>query len=243
MNSDATEKTERNRIGERLKLARGTTSQGEYSKLLGVTTNTIGRYERGERTPDVDFISAICKETGVNPRWLILGEEPMYDAEASQERPRLKMKDLMYKNEDELPSDIARSLKKARKAVQAWGQRWDELPEWAKEEFDELYEQVEALTKERDEARAAELKAKDEAIKAQNMALQALADVGQKYPTKVAVDLLNALQKGGGYSDVIEMLKALHKTQKSETDIDDEPETHMIQYGTPQSLGKNHVKK
>ncbi|MDR2573469.1 MAG: hypothetical protein LBC94_03845 [Desulfovibrio sp.] len=89
----------------------------------------------------------------------------MYDAEASQERPRIKAGDLVGKNAEELPADIGRSLKKARKAVQTWGQRWDELPDWAKEHIEELEEEL-------GEAKAALLKAKDEAISAQSIALR-----------------------------------------------------------------------
>ena len=68
MSNGTTEKALRNRIGERLKLVRGSASQTDYANLFGVTTNTIGRYERGERTPDAEFIFALCKETGVNPQ-------------------------------------------------------------------------------------------------------------------------------------------------------------------------------
>ena len=153
-------------IAERLRLTRGSQAQKEFASTIGLKQTTYGKYERGVTSPSTETASLICQKLGLNPRWLILGEEPMYDAEASQERPRLKAKDLMNKKDNELPSDMARSLKKVRKAVQAWGQEWDRLPEWAKEEFEELYGQVETLTIERDEAIAALLRAKDEAIQA-----------------------------------------------------------------------------
>lgn len=240
----ATDSPERNRIGERLKRARGSVSQGDYAKRFGVTTTTLGRYERGERTPDVDFISTICKETGVNPRWLILGDEPMYDAEASQERPRLKVKDLVGREENELPMDVQRAIKKTRKAMQTLGQEWERLPEWAKEEFDELYEQVDALIKERDEARVAELKAKDEAIKTQGVALQMMQTVAAKGNYKLSMAVLEDLRQQGGYENIPTMLRALSKLfPASPSDIDDEPETTVAQHGLPQSDRKNDIKK
>lgn len=178
-------------IAERLRLLRGKKSQSDFSADIGLLQTTYGRYERGQSAPDTDTVATICRTLGVNPRWLILGEEPMYDAEASQERPRLKAKDLVGREEKNLPADVQRSMKKTRKAMQAWGQEWERLPEWAKEEIDELYEQVEAITKERDEARAELLKAKDEAI-------QALKSRGSMIDTIPDVLLLAKALKAAG---------------------------------------------
>jgi len=217
MDNDATEKAVRNRIGERLKLVRGNTSQTEYANLFGVTTNTIGRYERGERTPDAEFIFALCKETGVNPRWLILGEEPMHDAEASQERPRLKAKDLRkFKSIDDIPHEGLRTAAKGlQKALRTRGQEWEQVPEWVKEEMDELYERNEGLERELDEARAEVLKAKDEAINAQSMALRrtdtlvdnimkALEDKGLMYTTE---ELFEAMKSCGTPAELEKLIK------------------------------------
>lgn len=164
----ATENNGCNGIGERLKALRGNTSQGEYAKLLGVTTNTIGRYERGERTPDVDFLSAACRATGANPRWLILGEGPMYDVEASQERPHLTGKDLRkFERVEDIPhKGLRTAARKTMKGAQEWWQRWSELPDWAKDYIEELEEELEEAKKEMGETKAELLKAKDDAIQA-----------------------------------------------------------------------------
>lgn len=69
------------------------------------------------------------------------------------------------------------------------------------------------VAKERDEAREAELRAKDEALKAKDQALEALQAL------------------------------AFKGKEKDGPGIDDEPETHMLQYAKPQSLGKKHLKK
>lgn len=49
-------------------------SQKELAAHLdvGVTTQTIGRYERGERIPDGDFLSAMVR-LGCDPAWLLTG--------------------------------------------------------------------------------------------------------------------------------------------------------------------------
>jgi transcriptional regulator with XRE-family HTH domain len=119
-----------NSIAERLRIIRGELAQKEFASTIGLKQTTYGKYERGVTFPSTKTASMICQKLGLNPRWLILGEEPMYDAKASQERPRLKAKDLRNKSLDELPADIGRSLKKARKAVQAWGQAYERLPDW-----------------------------------------------------------------------------------------------------------------
>jgi len=60
-------------IGARIVEARGTRTQKEYAALLRVDVGTLGRYERGERSPDVDFIAAISAKGDVNPNWLLYG--------------------------------------------------------------------------------------------------------------------------------------------------------------------------
>ncbi|GFO67920.1 transcriptional regulator [Geomonas limicola] len=62
-------------IGERLKSVRGETSQDEAAKLLGVHKNTLGKYERGERVPDAEFL-VVMLETfpEIDPAWLLTGE-------------------------------------------------------------------------------------------------------------------------------------------------------------------------
>lgn len=65
-------------IGCRIKEVRGTLSQAAFASTLNVGQSTIGRYEKGERSPDADFILLLRKHYDVNPNWLILGENPKY---------------------------------------------------------------------------------------------------------------------------------------------------------------------
>lgn len=61
-------------LGERLKELRGEQSVAEFCRQFGIHRNTLPRYEDGKRTPDADFIAALCKHYNVNPAWLLLGE-------------------------------------------------------------------------------------------------------------------------------------------------------------------------
>jgi len=62
------------KIGERIKEIRGAISQAAFSAKLNVGQSTIGRYEKGGRSPDAEFILLLKKHYKVNPNWLITGE-------------------------------------------------------------------------------------------------------------------------------------------------------------------------
>lgn len=67
---------ENSSIGERIAQARGSRNQEEYADLLGVTKVTLGRYERNERAPDVEFMNAASSRGDINPNWLLYGVGP-----------------------------------------------------------------------------------------------------------------------------------------------------------------------
>ena len=64
-------------ITERIKAVRGKLSQEEFAQLLGVHKNSVGRYERGDSTPGMDFAEKVCFVYGVSPEWFLLGTGPM----------------------------------------------------------------------------------------------------------------------------------------------------------------------
>jgi len=70
-------------IGDRLKALRGGLSQDEFSQRIGFHKNTIGNYERGERTPDVDFLRAVCEKLDISSEWLLWGKGSMHRGEAT----------------------------------------------------------------------------------------------------------------------------------------------------------------
>lgn len=104
-------------IGTRLKTLRGGLSQEEFSQHIGFNKNTIGNYERGERTPDVVFLKTICEKLNVSPDWLLWGQGPMRrgetapaaaspaPAQAPPPEEDFKMVDMVTKTVEVLESD------------------------------------------------------------------------------------------------------------------------------------------
>lgn len=49
-------------------------TQSEFGAKIGVKGNTITNYESGMRTPSDAVIFSICREFGVNEKWLLTGK-------------------------------------------------------------------------------------------------------------------------------------------------------------------------
>lgn len=62
-------------IGERIRALRGDSTQKEFASRVGVGRTSVVRYEAGERTPDAEFIAKLNEVLGVDPMWLLTGEE------------------------------------------------------------------------------------------------------------------------------------------------------------------------
>lgn len=67
-------------IGERLRMIR--TKENlllkEVGNLCGISEQTLSRYERGQRTPDNEFLKEFINHFKVSPDWLYLGQSPIY---------------------------------------------------------------------------------------------------------------------------------------------------------------------
>lgn len=61
-------------VGQRLAEARGGMTQEEFAALIGVHPNTQGRYERGDRLPDTEYLNAASAKADLNPIWVLRGE-------------------------------------------------------------------------------------------------------------------------------------------------------------------------
>lgn len=64
-------------IGDRIKMVRGTLSQADFALRLKVSKNTVGNYERGDRSPDADFLAHLYEEFGADITWLLTGQGTM----------------------------------------------------------------------------------------------------------------------------------------------------------------------
>jgi DNA-binding XRE family transcriptional regulator len=59
-------------VGARIAEARGRRTQAQFAELLGVAEGTLGRYERGERLPDSEFVIAMVERANISSHWLLL---------------------------------------------------------------------------------------------------------------------------------------------------------------------------
>jgi len=64
------------RLGERLKLVRGTTSQKDFAAELGVHENTVANAERRDSATQ-DFLLRLARTRNINLHWLLTGQGPM----------------------------------------------------------------------------------------------------------------------------------------------------------------------
>lgn len=64
-------------IGARLKKVRGTKSAKAFADLIGCSSQSIYRYEWGERVPDNNFLQAVAEKTGCSLEWLKGTEKDM----------------------------------------------------------------------------------------------------------------------------------------------------------------------
>ena len=70
-------------VGTRIAEIRGALRQDEFAAEIGVHANTLGRYERGERLPDTDFLVALSTKKNISADWLLFGLPPMKATEAA----------------------------------------------------------------------------------------------------------------------------------------------------------------
>ena len=75
-------------IPTRIKKLRGKKSQAVFSDEIGISQRRLSRYESEESKPDADVVTRICSRLGVEPRWLLFGEGPMYTGEPVKEEPQ-----------------------------------------------------------------------------------------------------------------------------------------------------------
>lgn len=145
-------------LSDRIKQVRSNMgmTQDELANMLRVHKNTLRRWESGQGQPDAYMAGEICKRFGVSPYWLLNGTGPMLEKDRDIKmhiEPGTKAGDLrQYK-----PSEISGSPELDATTAH-------------------LQARLTQLERERDEARVAELKAKDEALRAKDIALQTLQE-------------------------------------------------------------------
>lgn len=81
-------------IAARLKKVRGTKSAKDFAAIIGCSSQTIYRYEWGERMPDNDFLQVVAEKTGYSLEWLKGTEKDV---------------DVVKRNRKKIPPDSPRS--------------------------------------------------------------------------------------------------------------------------------------
>ena len=69
-------------FGERFRQIRKATNltQEEFGQMLGVSRQTINAYENDRQRPPLDMMEKVCREQGISPRWLLVGQgDPRVD--------------------------------------------------------------------------------------------------------------------------------------------------------------------
>lgn len=61
-------------LGARIKLIRGEMTLIQFADFIGVSKSSLSLYEKDERKPDTDFITALYEKCGVEPLWLLTGQ-------------------------------------------------------------------------------------------------------------------------------------------------------------------------
>jgi transcriptional regulator with XRE-family HTH domain len=64
------------KLPERLAQVRGTRSQRQFARDLGVFQQNVNRYESGT-TPHTDFLITLATQEGISIDWLLLGKGKM----------------------------------------------------------------------------------------------------------------------------------------------------------------------
>jgi transcriptional regulator with XRE-family HTH domain len=67
---------QKRRLPERLAQVRGTRSQRQFARELGVFQQNVNRYESGT-TPHTDFLITLALKESVSIDWLLLGKGKM----------------------------------------------------------------------------------------------------------------------------------------------------------------------
>lgn len=76
----------KSQMGKRIVILRGELSQADFAEKLGVSRNTLSRYENGTNIPGADFLQMLVTTFGVDANWLLLGvgEPPKPELDARE---------------------------------------------------------------------------------------------------------------------------------------------------------------
>ena len=84
-------------------------TQQAFADKIGMKQNTIAQYEMGRTTPSDAIIFSICREYGVNEKWIRSCEGEMFE-ELTNQLKILKYTALLLKDKDSAVADAIQTL-------------------------------------------------------------------------------------------------------------------------------------
>ena len=84
-------------------------TQQEFADSIGIKRSTMATYESGRNEPIDAVISLICRQHGVNEKWLRSGEGEMFE-ELTDQQKILKYTALLLKDKDSAVADAIQTL-------------------------------------------------------------------------------------------------------------------------------------
>lgn len=61
-------------IGQRIKELRGSRTQEDFARLMGVSQAQLSKYELGQSAPPLGFLTGLAKDTGRSVDWILTGK-------------------------------------------------------------------------------------------------------------------------------------------------------------------------
>lgn len=65
----------------------GYPARSAFAEFLGINSETLGGYERGDSSPDLDFLAMYKQRFSVNLNWLIAGDGEMFSGMGAADEP------------------------------------------------------------------------------------------------------------------------------------------------------------
>ena len=105
-------------------------SISKLSKIIGIPERTISSYERGERTPSVDFLAQLCIFLNINANWFLTGKGEMFNEQQASD------------TKDGFEQNVVEVLKKYGKTIRVDHRTLDEQQEEAEAKGDTFLSKV-----------------------------------------------------------------------------------------------------
>ena len=106
-------------IADRLQIIRGHRSRRSFADALSITEGTLRNYEQGLSLPNSDVLARICTANGINPDWLLLGNDPMLRSDTACAAPAGADEAVLFsvvETVEEVLNELDGELAPARKA-------------------------------------------------------------------------------------------------------------------------------